>query len=121
MYLVTDPARFDVVVTDNLFGDILTDVAAAVSGGIGLAASGNIDTTRVNPSMFEPVHGSAPDIAGTGTADPVATVRSVALLLDHVGENVAAQRVSAAVESWLRDRTPGVPTKVAGDEIVGRL
>jgi 3-isopropylmalate dehydrogenase len=121
MYLVTDPGRFDVVVTDNLFGDILTDLGAAVAGGIGRAASGNIDTTRANPSMFEPVHGSAPDIAGTGTADPVAAVLSAALLLDHVGDTVAAQRVQAAVESWLADRPDGVPTKVAGDEIVARL
>jgi 3-isopropylmalate dehydrogenase len=121
MYLVTDPGRFDVVVTDNLFGDILTDLGAAVAGGIGRAASGNIDTTRANPSMFEPVHGSAPDIAGTGTADPVAAILSAALLLDHLGETVAAQRVQAAVESWLADRPDGVPTKVAGDEIVARL
>src|SRR6476659_3736951 len=85
IYLVTDPGRFDVVVTDNLFGDIVTDLAAAVSGGIGLAASGNLDVSRTNPSMFEPVHGSAPDIAGTGSADPTATVLSIALLLDHLG------------------------------------
>jgi 3-isopropylmalate dehydrogenase len=122
LHLVTDPARFDVVVTDNLFGDILTDVAAAVTGGIGLAASGNIDTTRVNPSMFEPVHGSAPDIAGTGTADPVAAVRSVALLLAHVGDAAGAARVDAAVDGWLAERGDApVPTKVAGDEIVARL
>jgi 3-isopropylmalate dehydrogenase len=121
LYLVQDPARFDVVVTDNLFGDILTDLAAAVSGGIGLAASGNVDTTRTNPSMFEPVHGSAPDIAGQGVADPVAAIRSAAMLLEHVGEPAAAARVTAAVEAWLRDRTEGVPTKVAGDEIVARL
>ncbi len=121
LYFVEDPGRFDVVVTDNLFGDILTDLGAAVSGGIGLAASGNIDTTRTNPSMFEPVHGSAPDIAGQGVADPVAAVRSVALLLDHVGESAAAARVTGAVEAWLRDRPTGVPTKVAGDEIVARL
>jgi 3-isopropylmalate dehydrogenase len=121
MYLVTDPARFDVVVTDNLFGDILTDLGAAVAGGIGRAASGNIDTTRTNPSMFEPVHGSAPDIAGTGTADPVAAVLSAAMLLEHLGETVGAQRIQAAVESWLAERPDGVATKVAGDEIVARL
>ena len=122
LHLVNDPGRFDVIVTDNLFGDILTDLAAAVSGGIGLAASGNVDTTRTNPSMFEPVHGSAPDIAGQGVADPVAAVRSAALLLSHLGEDGAAARVDAAVESWLRDRpADGVPTKVAGDEIAGRL
>jgi 3-isopropylmalate dehydrogenase len=121
MYLVTDPGRFDVVVTDNLFGDILTDLGAAVAGGIGRAASGNIDTTRTNPSMFEPVHGSAPDIAGTGTADPVAAILSAAMLLEHLGETVAAQRVRSAVESWDAERPGAVATKVAGDEIVSRL
>lgn len=85
IHMVTDPGRFDVIVTDNLFGDIITDLAAAVSGGIGLAASGNIDATGTNPSMFEPVHGSAPDIAGKGIADPTAAVMSVALLLAHLG------------------------------------
>jgi 3-isopropylmalate dehydrogenase len=121
LYFVEDPGRFDVVVTDNLFGDILTDLGAAISGGIGLAASGNIDTTRVNPSMFEPVHGSAPDIAGTGSADPVAAVRSVGMLLDHLGDSAAATRVHRAVDRWLAERPEGVPTKVAGDEIVARL
>jgi len=87
IHLVTDPGRFDVIVTDNLFGDILTDLAAAVTGGIGLAASGNLDVSRRNPSMFEPVHGSAPDIAGQGIADPTAAVLSVALLLDHLGRS----------------------------------
>ncbi len=86
IHLITDPSRYDVIVTDNLFGDILTDLAAAVTGGIGLAASGNLDVSRANPSMFEPVHGSAPDIAGKGIADPTAAVLSVALLLDHLGE-----------------------------------
>src|SRR6185437_15942924 len=85
IFLVTDPARFDVIVTDNLFGDILTDLAAAIAGGIGLAASGNINPDRTAPSMFEPVHGSAPDIAGQGKADPTATVLSVAMLLEHLG------------------------------------
>ena len=91
IFLVTDPGRFDVVVTDNLFGDIVTDLAAAVSGGIGLAASGNLDVSRTNPSMFEPVHGIAPDIAGPGIADPTATVLSVALLLEHIGLDAASQ------------------------------
>jgi 3-isopropylmalate dehydrogenase len=104
IYLVTDPGRFDVIVTDNLFGDIITDLAAAVTGGIGLAASGNIDATRKNPSMFEPVHGSAPDIAGKGLADPTAAVMSVALLLEHVGEPEAAARVDKAVEEHLATR-----------------
>ena len=101
IHLVTDPGRFDVIVTDNLFGDIITDLAAAVSGGIGLAASGNIDATRTNPSMFEPVHGSAPDIAGQGIADPTAAIMSVALLLAHVGDDAAASRVDRAVEQHL--------------------
>jgi 3-isopropylmalate dehydrogenase len=101
IHIVTDPGRFDVIVTDNLFGDIVTDLAAAVCGGIGLAASGNIDATRTNPSMFEPVHGSAPDIAGQGIADPTAAIMSVALLLAHVGEDGAAARVDKAVEQHL--------------------
>ncbi len=119
IYLVTDPARFDVVVTDNLFGDIFTDLAAAVSGGIGLAASGNLDASRTNPSMFEPVHGSAPDIAGTGTADPTATVLSVALLLDHIGMPEAARRVEAAVAFDLATRVPGSAgrTEAIGDRL----
>jgi 3-isopropylmalate dehydrogenase len=104
IHLVTDPGRFDVIVTDNLFGDIITDLAAAVCGGIGLAASGNIDATRTNPSMFEPVHGSAPDIAGQGIADPTAAIMSVALLLSHVGEHDAAARVDKAVEHHLATR-----------------
>ncbi len=104
IYLVTDPGRFDVIVTDNLFGDIITDIAAAVSGGIGLAASGNIDATRTNPSMFEPVHGSAPDIAGQGKADPTAAILSVALLLDHLGNAEGARRVEQAVADDLLDR-----------------
>src|ERR671918_1998523 len=97
MFFVTDPGRYDVIVTDNLFGDIVTDVAAAVTGGIGLAASGNLDVSGTNPSMFEPVHGSAPDIAGQGIADPTATVLSVALLLDHLGLSGEASRVDSAV------------------------
>ncbi|GAB2646480.1 3-isopropylmalate dehydrogenase [Gordonia jinhuaensis] len=99
IYLVTNPGRFDVIVTDNLFGDIITDLAAAVSGGIGLAASGNIDATRTNPSMFEPVHGSAPDIAGKGIADPTAAILSAALLLRHLGNTDAAARIEKAVEA----------------------
>ena len=104
IHMVTDPGRFDVIVTDNLFGDIITDLAAAVSGGIGLAASGNIDATRTNPSMFEPVHGSAPDIAGQGIADPTAAITSVALLLSHVGEADAAARIDKAVQQHLATR-----------------
>ncbi|MFM7597160.1 MAG: 3-isopropylmalate dehydrogenase [Actinomycetota bacterium] len=104
MFFITQPERFDVVVTDNLFGDILTDIGAAICGGIGLAASGNLDPSRSNPSMFEPVHGSAPDIAGQGKADPTATVMSLALLLDFVGEEAKAERVEAAVSADLASR-----------------
>lgn len=104
MFFVTSPERFDVVVTDNLFGDILTDLGAAISGGIGLAASGNLDPSRSHPSMFEPVHGSAPDIAGQGKADPTATVLSLALLLDFVGQEQMAARIDAAVEADLSTR-----------------
>ncbi len=98
IYLVTDPERFDVIVTDNLFGDILTDEAGAITGGIGLAASGNINPDGTFPSMFEPIHGSAPDIAGTGKADPTATISSVALLLTHLGYVNEARRIETAVE-----------------------
>jgi 3-isopropylmalate dehydrogenase len=104
MFFVTHPERFDVVVTDNLFGDIVTDIAAAICGGIGLAASGNINPTRSFPSMFEPVHGSAPDIAGKSLADPTATVMSVAMLLAHLGEHEAAADVERAVASDLLTR-----------------
>ncbi|MFD5424134.1 3-isopropylmalate dehydrogenase [Streptomyces sp. NPDC127084] len=104
IFLVTQPERFDVIVTDNLFGDILTDLAAAVTGGIGLAASGNINPTGAYPSMFEPVHGSAPDIAGQGKADPTATVLSVALLLRHLGYEDQAVRIEEAVAADLAER-----------------
>lgn len=104
IFLVTNPARFDVIVTDNLFGDILTDLAAAITGGIGLAASANINPDRTAPSMFEPVHGSAPDIAGQGKADPTATVLSVALLLEHLGLPAEAARVEKAVADDIADR-----------------
>jgi len=104
MFFVTQPSRFDVIVTDNLFGDILTDIGAAIAGGIGLAASGNLDVSRANPSMFEPVHGSAPDIAGQGVADPTATVLSVAMLLEHLGHQDEARRVEAAVAADLAER-----------------
>lgn len=123
MFMVTGPQRYDVVVTDNLFGDILTDLAAAVTGGIGLAASGCINPERTYPSMFEPVHGSAPDIAGRGTADPVAAVLSVALLLAHLGHEAAAARVEAAVAQELATRTPGaaVRTVEVGDRIAAAV
>ncbi|HEX4687067.1 MAG TPA: 3-isopropylmalate dehydrogenase [Nocardioides sp.] len=123
IFLTTDPARFDVIVTDNLFGDILTDLAAAVTGGIGLAASGNINPQRTAPSMFEPVHGSAPDIAGQGVADPTAAILSAALLLDHVGHHAAATAVDDAVVADLAARVPGAERRTAeiGDAIAGRI
>ncbi|OBH12704.1 3-isopropylmalate dehydrogenase [Mycobacterium sp. E1747] len=122
IFMVTDPGRFDVIVTDNLFGDIITDLAAAVCGGIGLAASGNIDATRTNPSMFEPVHGSAPDIAGQGIADPTAAIMSVALLLAHIGEDEAAKRVDRAVESYLATRgNARLATTEVGERIAAGL
>ena len=117
MFFLTQPERFDVVVTDNLFGDIITDIGAAIAGGIGLAASGNIDPSRANPSMFEPVHGSAPDIAGQGKADPTATVLSVAMLLDHIGETEAAQKVEAAVAADLATRSGVRSTSQIGDAL----
>ncbi len=118
MFFITQPERFDVVVTDNLFGDILTDIGAAICGGIGLAASGNLDPSRSNPSMFEPVHGSAPDIAGQGKADPTATVMSLALLLDFVGEEAKAAQVEAAVEADLASRGSAVrSTSQIGDAL----
>jgi 3-isopropylmalate dehydrogenase len=119
MFMVTQPQRYDVVVTDNLFGDILTDIAAAVTGGIGLAASGSINPERVHPSMFEPVHGSAPDIAGRNVADPVAAILSVALCLDHLGHTALAAKVTDAVADELATRTAGAPvhTDVVGDRI----
>ncbi len=122
IHLVTDPGRFDVIVTDNLFGDIITDLAAAVSGGIGLAASGNIDATRANPSMFEPVHGSAPDIAGKGIADPTAAIISVGMLLAHVGEAEAANRVDRAVQTYLASRgDERLSTSDVGERIAAGL
>jgi 3-isopropylmalate dehydrogenase len=122
MFFITNPERFDVVVTDNLFGDIITDIGAAIAGGIGLAASGNLDPSRVHPSMFEPVHGSAPDIAGQGKADPTATVMSVAMLLDHLGEDKAAAEVEAAVAADLVERGSAVrSTSQIGDALAGRV
>jgi 3-isopropylmalate dehydrogenase len=96
IHLVEDAARFDVIVTDNLFGDILTDLAGAVGGGIGLAASANLNPERTGPSLFEPVHGSAPDIVGTGRANPLAAIRSAAMMLEFLGEAEAATRVAQA-------------------------
>jgi 3-isopropylmalate dehydrogenase len=119
MFLVSNPQRYDVVVTDNLFGDILTDIAAAVTGGIGMAASGSVNPERAYPSTFEPVHGSAPDIAGKGIADPAAAILSGALLLEHLGHADEARRVTEAVAAEVASRTPGAPLRTAevGDRV----
>ncbi|MET0146317.1 MAG: 3-isopropylmalate dehydrogenase [Ilumatobacteraceae bacterium] len=116
IYFVQDPGRYDVIVTDNLFGDILTDLGGAVSGGVGLAASANLNPARTGPSMFEPVHGSAPDIAGTNTADPRAAILSAALMLDFLGEPVAAERLRTACAEPVAGSTTSV-----GDAIAARV
>lgn len=122
IFLVTNPSRFDVIVTDNLFGDILTDLAGAVTGGIGLAASGNINPDGAFPSMFEPVHGSAPDIAGKQLADPTAAIGSVALLLEHLGLQEEAARVSRAIEDDVATRGDEArSTSAIGDAISQRV
>jgi len=123
IFMTTDPSRFDVIVTDNLFGDIITDLAAAITGGIGLAASGNIHPDRTHPSMFEPVHGSAPDIAGQGLADPTAAILSVSLLLDHLGLPEEAVRIEKAVITDLagRDRGASRSTAQIGDAIAASV
>ena len=124
IYLVERPDRYDVIVTDNLFGDILTDLAGAVAGGIGYAASANLNPARTGPSLFEPVHGAAHDIAGTGTANPLAAIRSAALMLDHLDEVDAAERITKAVTTYLAEQRPGSPgssTVATGDAIAERL
>jgi 3-isopropylmalate dehydrogenase len=122
IFLVTNPGRFDVIVTDNLFGDILTDLAGAVTGGIGLAASGNINPDGAFPSMFEPVHGSAPDIAGQQIADPTAAILSVALLLEHLGLDDEAERVTRAAREDIASRDGSTRTTAqVGDAITARL
>ncbi len=119
LYFVTQPERFDVVVTENLFGDIITDLGAAVQGGMGLATSGNLNPSGTHPSMFEPVHGSAPDIAGTNAADPTAAVLALSLLLGRLGESAAAIDVEAAVATWLVERGDATPTTTeVGDRLV---
>jgi 3-isopropylmalate dehydrogenase len=123
IFMSTDPSRFDVIVTDNLFGDIITDLAAAITGGIGLAASGNVNPDRTSPSMFEPVHGSAPDIAGQQKADPTAAILSTALLLDHLGYPEAATVVEDAAIADMAERAPGTTrrTSEVGDAIAARV
>ena len=118
IHLVADPARYDVIVTDNLFGDILTDLAGAVGGGIGRAASANLNPARTGPSLFEPVHGSAPDIVGTGKADPRAAIISAAMMLEFLGENDSAARVQKAVAA--SDEISGTTSEI-GDDIAGRV
>ena len=121
IFMVTEPARFDVIVTDNLFGDILTDLAAAISGGIGLAASGNLNPTGKFPSMFEPVHGSAPDIAGQNKANPTAAILSAAMLLRHIGEVDSANRLEAAIAAALASGQAGKSTTEIADAIFSNL
>jgi 3-isopropylmalate dehydrogenase len=123
IYCVESPQRYDVVVTDNLFGDILTDLAGAIAGGIGRAASGNLNPARTGPSMFEPVHGSAPDIAGTGRADPTAAIVSTAMMLDFLGATEAAGRITRAVSSFAISE-PGprrLTTSEIGDAIADHI
>jgi 3-isopropylmalate dehydrogenase len=122
IYLVEDAGCYDVIVTDNLFGDIITDLAGAVAGGIGYAASANLNPDRTGPSLFEPVHGAAHDIAGTGAANPAAAIRSAALMLDHLGESSAAEKVTAAVADFIASRPdPNLSTSAIGDAIAERL
>jgi len=116
IYFVDDPYRYDVIVTDNLFGDILTDLGGAISGGIGHASSANLNAARTGPSMFEPVHGSAPDIVGTGKANPIAAIMSGALMLDWLGETEAAARVRAACVQPVSGTTSQI-----GDQIAARV
>src|SRR5699024_877992 len=121
-FMVTDPARFDVIVTDNLFGDIITDLAGAISGGIALAASGTVNPDRTTPSMFEPVHRSAPDIAGEHKADPTAAILSGALLLDPLGLPAAAAAVESAIYADIRDQGSAPrSTEEVGEAIAARV
>ncbi|MGO9198163.1 MAG: 3-isopropylmalate dehydrogenase [Acidimicrobiales bacterium] len=124
IFLVERSAEYDVVVTDNLFGDILTDLAGAVTGGIGLAASANLNPARTGPSLFEPVHGAAHDIAGTGRANPLAAIRSAAMMLEHLGETEAAKRVTLAVveeQTEMAGSKSSWSTASVGDAVAGRL
>jgi 3-isopropylmalate dehydrogenase len=127
LYMVTSPERFDVIVTDNMFGDIITDLGAAIQGGMGLAASANLDPTRTHPSMFEPVHGSAPDLAGKGQANPVGAILSLGLCLDFLGEHEAAKAVESAAVSILPELGSmggagmGMSTAEIGDEVAARI
>ena len=121
IYMVEQPSRYDVIVTDNLFGDILTDLAGAVAGGIGFAASANLNASRTGPSLFEPVHGAAHDIAGQAKANPLAAISSGALMLEFLGETEAASRISAAVTEYAMSTTEQASTGEIGDAIAGRV
>ncbi|MEM7806545.1 MAG: isocitrate/isopropylmalate family dehydrogenase, partial [Planctomycetota bacterium] len=128
MYMVTNPQQYGVIVTTNMFGDILTDLGAAISGGMGVAASGNLDPERRKASMFEPVHGSAPDLAGQGKANPTAAILSAAMMLDHCGQPAAAEAVRKAIATAMADastRTGDLggtaSTTAAGDAVVAVL
>jgi 3-isopropylmalate dehydrogenase len=124
IYLVEQPSRYDVIVTDNLFGDILTDLAGAVAGGIGFAASANLNPDRTGPSLFEPVHGAAHDIAGKGIANPLAAIHSAALMLEHLGQTEAAERIKKAVSEQatsMSSTTEQQSTTAVGDAIAERL
>jgi 3-isopropylmalate dehydrogenase len=120
IYLVEDPKRYGILVTDNLFGDILSDLAGAVTGGIGYAASANLNPPRVNASLFEPVHGAAHDIVGTNRANPLAAIVSSVLMLEHLGENEAAQRIRTAVADFDGD-TVALGTTGITQEILRRI
>jgi 3-isopropylmalate dehydrogenase len=122
IYLVESASRYDVIVTDNLFGDIITDLAGAIAGGIGYAASANLNPDRTGPSLFEPVHGAAHDIAGTGRANPAAAIRSAALMLDHLGESSAGDKITMAVADFIASHPdPTLSTSAIGDAIAERL
>jgi 3-isopropylmalate dehydrogenase len=124
IYLATAPERYDVIVTDNLFGDILSDLAGAVTGGIGLAASANLNPERTGPSLFEPVHGAAHDIAGTGRANPLAAIRSAAMMLGWLGDDEAGARITKAVldvQSEMAARGAQLTTTAIGDAVAERL
>ncbi|HEY7796283.1 MAG TPA: 3-isopropylmalate dehydrogenase [Microbacteriaceae bacterium] len=121
IHMVTNPSRFDVIVTDNLFGDIITDLAAAIGGGIGLAASANLNPTGTFPSMFEPVHGSAPDIAGNNLADPTAAILSAGLLAEQLGYNIAAEQINLAVSDYLAEGTREKTTDKIAESILSRI
>jgi 3-isopropylmalate dehydrogenase len=121
IYMHDQPGRYDVIVTDNLFGDILTDLAGAVAGGIGIAASGNLNPARTGPSLFEPVHGSAHDIAGTGTANPIAAIRSAGMMLEFLGEPDAANRITKAVSAYFSSPAGELSTSDIGDLVAERV